>query len=192
MIVLALSYFLGKDKKWIPKEISMVKMTLDRGENVLKSQSYLFQPPYSDRSLPPEVKKTNAWIERHRAHSKWDDGNVMFTLWEDLLFEFCSRETEIYAKGSEQVKFFSDALPGQIVQDLDKMGCPKAEDIAYEEGGGMVTCGVARHGEYCPLNRCMQYLFWLEDRQQQRQQQQQQQQQRWGSSSSSSSSSTVY
>jgi hypothetical protein len=165
MIVLALSYLLGREKTWIPKEISMVQLSTSKLEAKMKSQSYLFLPPHSDVFLPPDVARTNEWIAKHRAHSAWNDGNVSHHLWRRLLAEFCFLETEIYAKGAEQVKFFAEALPGRTVIDLDSIGCPKAEEIAYAEDGGVVTCGVPNHREHCPLNKCMQYLFWLEDRQ---------------------------
>jgi hypothetical protein len=172
MIILSLSYFLGKEDEWVPKEIAMVRMV--QTTNSIKSQSYLFQPPYSDSELSPIAKRTNAWNERNRAHSKWGDGDIEYTLWKDLLYKFCLQDTEIYAKGLQQVEFFGKALPNMQVQDLESMGCPTAEQIAYDEGGGIVTCAVVRHGQYCPLNKCMQYLFWLQDRRQEQEDAQQQ------------------
>jgi hypothetical protein len=174
-IVIAIGGFRGKDKEMVPKEVSFVGTDMQWNH---WTGSYLFKAPYSDRDIPAEVKKTNGWISKNMLGGlRWDDGNILFSKWKDLIRDICRNLSPfgvILAKGSEQVKLIRSLLPdvdddGKMfpVLDLDIMGCPKAVDIvctADNGGNDCVTlCGLPTHdSKVCSLGKCIRYTLWWE------------------------------
>jgi hypothetical protein len=176
MLVLAFTGFRGKNREMVVKELAAVSAT-DRSDN-MRVQTFLFYPPYPDSCIPPDVRRTNYWIESHLGVTKWEEGHVAYWRLRSLLADLCSKETPVYAKGGECVKFLNGFLPDKVVvRDLDLEGCPKADDIRVT---GDVVCGLSDHGmSNCALTKATKYITWLKnkEKQQRRQESEQDQQQ---------------
>jgi hypothetical protein len=160
MLILNVACLRGMDNELIVKELGSIGFD-HPDRNHFRMQSYLFTPPYNEYVIPKQIRKTNGWITQKLHKIRWNDGNVPYVKFYSIVQELSDSEEKIYAKGSEQTKFFSD-LCGKQVIDLDTLKCPKAEDITVDVN---VSCGsqLEKHENHCAMNKCYKYATWMLD-----------------------------
>jgi hypothetical protein len=167
VFVISMSGFRGKNKEFVPKEVSLVGV--DNDDNKV-SQSYYILPPYPEDDLPEDVRQINQWIGRNSPNGArgWEGGDIDFLSWEKRVQQTCDiiQDAEVCAKGSEVVKILNSFLIGHgVVKDLDNLKCPNIGNLLcrYKDHHPVKHCGLFSHGSTnCALNKCFLYMKWLE------------------------------
>jgi hypothetical protein len=167
-LVFAVGAFRGKNREMVMKEISFVG-TDENGKHW--KGSYVLQAPYPESELSDAIRRTNDYISKNMlGNAKWDDGNIRYLRWEDLVRDLCSNVSPtgvIFVKGSELAKKLRGILPKHVnVYDLDTLGCSKAADIKCTIDGDLeciALCGLPNHDmEVCPMGKAIRYTLWWE------------------------------
>jgi hypothetical protein len=154
MIFLSSSYLRGKNHEIVPKEIGVVRLHSNGVD--IDVQCYLFQAPYDEGELSEKIKRTNEYMTARFHGIRWADGHIPPSILSTILSQVCTGEKEIYAKGTEQVKFFANQC-SRFVMDLDTLGCAKAESIHVQQS---FKCAFP-HKNHCALTKALKYAEWM-------------------------------
>jgi hypothetical protein len=156
MIFLSVAYLRGKDNEIVAKEVGYVKLEAN-GIDV-SAQCFHFKAPYSACEIPAKIRESNTYVSSEFHGIKWEDGYIAYNQLPHILTRLCRDETcKIYAKGSEQRKFFTEQCM-RAVRDLDVLGCARADQIKLTNPN--TSCSL-RHTNHCAMNKCMKYADWM-------------------------------
>jgi hypothetical protein len=82
------------------------------------TQSFVFQPPYTDRYLSSRARAKNSTRTARHGFS-WNDGRIPYTELSDILRDACSSQGRgdhiIYARGSTYCWFISEITGVQVL-----------------------------------------------------------------------------
>lgn len=145
------------DRSFIIKELTIIQLY---SENV---HHFLVKPPFDKAILPSDEQKSILWLENFHHKIKWEDGSHEYgEVFSDLRKTIRDADI-IYVKGSEKALFIQ-SITGKFTIDLDKLHCPKANQLPIPKLWSKLTCSYYNHSTCdvkCSLLQALKFKEWL-------------------------------
>jgi len=113
--IVDLQGFSGRNGQFVLKEVAILAhgMTLP--------VVYQFAPPCPWTDLAPEIRRRNAWLERHYLGLKWTSGTIPYDRVQEILNSHLRLTEVIYVKGREKVEWLSTLLKSthHVIENLE-------------------------------------------------------------------------
>jgi len=160
LVIVSAEYLRGKNNEIVIKELAVSEANdVKNNCKQTKVHSFLFQPPYAWEELPTLIQRQNLWIVKHAHGIGWRCGHIPYIKLKSLLAGVCTKNKEIFTKGSEQRKFFSQLLNRRIVIDLETLGCPKSYLLPPSDNA--FKCAFPSCHRNCAQTNTTRYMRWM-------------------------------
>ena len=129
--------------EFIFKELAIIPL----GEDV-QPTVYLFGPPHDWNFLAPRYKCENNWLTRNYHEINWQDGEIPYEEFEEILKSSVRGAGKIYVKGLEKQKWLKNII--SRVCNIEDLDCPSLSKLHGEKDS---PC--SQHNLYiCPNSNC--------------------------------------
>lgn len=138
---------------FVVKELAVARL----GEDV-QPTVYLFQPPHDWHLLSARYKCENSWLTRNYHGMNWQDGEIPYEEFEDILKSSVRGAKKIYVKGLDKVKWLEYIIPKAC--NIEVLGCPSLAKLHKEDPCSNHNLEICRHSN-CALRNVIALKTWL-------------------------------
>lgn len=146
--VIDIQCYQSDDPTFIVKELAIVDVT---GQQ----KHWMFKPPsYGNPYSPP-----NRWVYRNLHGINWEDGDMDYSEFDNVLKDETKNYTYLYVKGVEKSKFLGDIME-KTVYNLQDFGCPSLKQLCKQHYSTKCDyhCGTKYN---CALHFSKILVHWL-------------------------------
>lgn len=112
--------------RFVVKELAIVPLEEDAQPTV-----YLFEPPHDWNFLAARYKCENNWLTRNYHGLNWQDGEISFDDFENILKSTVKGARKVHVKGLEKVRWLEFIIPK--VNNIEVLGCPSLAKLHKKE-----------------------------------------------------------
>lgn len=106
--IVDIQLFKVDDEQYIIKELAVIQNK--------KIAHFIFKPPYPFENLALKYKKQAKWLMRYHHCIKWNEGEIEFEQFKNILNKCTSNAETIYVKGREKAAYLRKVLDKKIVE----------------------------------------------------------------------------
>lgn len=128
--------------EFVFKELAVTSLEDDAIPSV-----YLFEPPFVWSSLPAKYKSENLWLKHNYLGISWNDGNVPYYEFEEILYNIGRCASKIHVKGLEKKRWLQKYMNN--VYNIEDLGCPKLQKLER-----YLFCNNHQHCKSCWRPNC--------------------------------------
>lgn len=122
----------------------------------------LVKPDRPLDSLDTKTQYTNNFLTDKLHNIGYNEGEIDLKTFLKSIRRFADHQL-VFVKGNDVAKHFLNILPNALIFDLNKIDCPKPEEI-YVEEEEIYSCSLSQHNidsQHCATVNCMKLGFWL-------------------------------
>ena len=112
--------------EFVFKELAVVPL----GEDV-QPTVYLFDPPHDWSFLAPRYKCENSWLTRNYHGIHWQDGEIPYEEFQEILKSSVRGASKIYVKGLDKQKWLQNII--SRVCNIEDLDCPSLAKLHIQK-----------------------------------------------------------
>lgn len=108
--------------QFVVKELAIIPLEEDALPIV-----YLFESPHDWNLLDSRYKCENSWLTKNYHGISWQEGDVPYRDFEEILKASVRCASKIYVKGLEKLKWLQNIIPN--VRNMEDLDCPSLSKL---------------------------------------------------------------